>query len=361
MSSNNSFSINTTSSDCFVLNMEGFIPWNNPHNLISAETEARVERVKSAIVLPVFFFIGGPANLINMVVFYKQGLKDRINFCLFALSAADELYMIQCMIFNGERLFQLFGTERYGPVFSALINSNMATLFSLTWISQFMSAIIATERCLCVLWPLKFQTILRTKTMAIFMLCSCVAIITLYSIFVATKYRIGCASDPTTNYTFKVWTGSEFYYENQEVWDFMDSVVFGVIIPGSVTIIVIVSTLLTAVKLRQMAHWRAESTSSSKSLSAREIALTRMLVYTSVLFLVCISPISVFRTVLIFVPELSAGNIYHNTHFAVLWCAEITSYVNSSCNIFIYLVMGSKYRETLKDMFSWKKKAVVNN
>ncbi|XP_076463433.1 uncharacterized protein LOC143295698 [Babylonia areolata] len=235
----------------------------------------------------------------------------------------------------------------------------MVSLFSLTWISQFMSAIIATERCLCVLWPLKFQTILRTKTMAIFILCTCVTIITLYSVFVATKYRIDCAFDPSSNQTIKVWTGSQFYYQNQAVWDFMDSVVFGVIIPGGVTIVVIVSTLLTAVKLRQMAQWRAES-SSSGSLSAREIALTRMLINTSVLFLVCISPISVFRAVLLFVPELASGGIYHNTHFAVLWFSEFTSYVNSSCNIFIYLVMGSKYRETLKALLSFGKASVAN-
>ncbi|KAL8619695.1 hypothetical protein ACOMHN_025781 [Nucella lapillus] len=194
--------------------------------------------------------------------------------------------------------------------------------------------------------------------MAIFMLCCCVSIVTLYSVFVATKYRIVCAVDPNHNRTIKIWIGSQFYYDNQQVWDFMDSVVFGVIIPGGVTFVVIISTLLTALRLRQMAEWRARS-SSSGSLTAREIALTRMLIYTSVLFLICISPISVFRAVLIFVPQLAAGNIYHNTHFTVLWFSEFTSYVNSSCNIFIYLIMGSKYRETCLSLLSWKRKSVT--
>ena len=133
----------------------------------------------------------------------------------------------------------------------------------------------------------------------------------------------------------------------------MDSVVFGVVIPGGVTVVVVVATSVTAVKLRQVAAWRADSSSSAAaSLSTREIAVTRMLVYTSVLFLACIAPISMFRTVLLFVPQLASGGVYHNTHFSILWFSEITSYVNSSFNVFIYLAMGSRYRDTLRGLLT---------
>ena len=101
-------------SDCKTLRFDGFIPWDNPDNLISIEVEAFAERLKGAIVLPLLFLIGGPANVINMVVFYKQGLRERINLCLFALSLADELYLIYCMFFNGERIHRQFTTpERF--------------------------------------------------------------------------------------------------------------------------------------------------------------------------------------------------------------------------------------------------------
>ena len=98
-------------SHCKILHLDGFVPWDNPDNLVSLEAEAFVERLKGAIVLPLLFLIGGPANIINMVVFYKQGLKERINLCLFALSLADELYMIYCMFFNGERIHRQFATS----------------------------------------------------------------------------------------------------------------------------------------------------------------------------------------------------------------------------------------------------------
>ena len=102
---------NTTSDGCKTLHFNGFIPWDNPDNLLSPEVEAFSERLKSAIVLPLLFLIGGPANVINMVVFYKHGLRERINVCLFALSLADELYLIYCMFLNGERIYGQFTTS----------------------------------------------------------------------------------------------------------------------------------------------------------------------------------------------------------------------------------------------------------
>ena len=97
-------------SHCKTLRFDDFVPWDNPDNLVSLEAEAFAERLKGAIVLPLLFLIGGPANFINMAVFYKQGLRERINLCLFALSLADELYMIFCMFFNGERINRQFTT-----------------------------------------------------------------------------------------------------------------------------------------------------------------------------------------------------------------------------------------------------------
>ena len=97
---------------CAILQFDGFIPWDNPDNLVSLEVEAFTERLKGAIVLPLLFLIGGPANVINMVVFYKHGLRERINLCLFALSLADELYLIQCMFLNGERIHRQFTTKQ---------------------------------------------------------------------------------------------------------------------------------------------------------------------------------------------------------------------------------------------------------
>ena len=103
------------SSNCFVLRVRpDFLPWANPDNLISAEAEERVRRVRDVVVLPVLFLIGCPANVISMAVFYKQGLKERVNVCLFALSLADGLFLLYNIMLYGEQLrLQLTTGEQY--------------------------------------------------------------------------------------------------------------------------------------------------------------------------------------------------------------------------------------------------------
>ena len=54
---------------------------------------------------------------------------------------------------------------------------------------------------------------------------------------------------------------------------------------------------------------------------------------------------------LFFVPEMATGRRYQNTVLMLTWMLEIPSYINSSFNIFIYYSMGSKYRETVKELF----------
>ena len=96
---------------CLILQSRDFIPWDNPDNIISFQVEDLVRRLKEVVFLPILFLIGGPANVINMAVFYKQGLKERINVCLFALSLADELYLISNMLWYGEQLHIQFTTK----------------------------------------------------------------------------------------------------------------------------------------------------------------------------------------------------------------------------------------------------------
>jgi hypothetical protein len=85
---------------------------DNQHgDIVSVDFEAFAYRLKAAILLPILFLIGGPANVINMAVFYRQGLSKRINVCLFALALADELYLIHCMILNGEEFHRQFYTK----------------------------------------------------------------------------------------------------------------------------------------------------------------------------------------------------------------------------------------------------------
>ena len=116
-------SIKTIPEGCIELVLGDFIPWDNPDNLVSAHTELLVDRVKAVYVLPLLCAIGVPSNIINMAVFVKQGLKDRINLCLTALSFADLVFMAQNMVLFGERLHPKFaeGARRWGVMLCLLV------------------------------------------------------------------------------------------------------------------------------------------------------------------------------------------------------------------------------------------------
>ena len=181
---------------CTVVRFEEmkFLPWDNPGNIVTAEEENIARRVKENLAA-VFFLIGWAANVINMAVFYKQGLKERVNLCLFALSLADGMYLIQTIFISGEQLHLQFTTkEWFGPMMRFMVNNNLIGFMGFSFVSQVLSAIIASERCLCVVCPLRFQTLLQTRTMAV--IIAGVYLVVVGPYFVVTlRYRIACVSD----------------------------------------------------------------------------------------------------------------------------------------------------------------------
>ncbi|KAK7107824.1 galanin receptor 2b-like [Littorina saxatilis] len=335
---------------CIELVFGDYIPWHNPQNVVSAETELLVDRIKAIYVLPVLCLIGVPSNIINMAVFVKQGLKDRINLCLFALSFADLIYMAQNMVLFGERLHPKFAEgARFGAVQAFMVNHNLLGLYGFVWASQFMSAVIASERCFCILFPLKSKTVLTTKTMAVIIVVAFIVIVG--GLFVVSyRFSVICVYDSFSNSSTIIMGTSEFYRQNQEAIDLLDYTVYGLLLPGIFISIVITTTIITSVKLRRVVNWRA--TTSSSNDSSREVALTKVLICTSILFIVCFLPNLFFRLVCLVVENLKTGKRYHNMYYVMLWLLDMASFVNSSLNFFVYYFMGTRYREAFWQIFA---------
>ena len=49
--------------------VNSFVPWNNPDNVISYETSTTIGNIFVCYFNPIIFFIGVPANILNCVVF----------------------------------------------------------------------------------------------------------------------------------------------------------------------------------------------------------------------------------------------------------------------------------------------------
>ena len=80
---------------------------------------------------------------------------------------------------------------RYGPIFEFIANNNLAGFFGFFWASNVISAIIASERCFCVVSPLRSQSVLSTRTMAVIIVLVFIVVTGLYFL-VAVRYRVVC-------------------------------------------------------------------------------------------------------------------------------------------------------------------------
>ena len=53
--------------------LESFVPWDNPDNVITFETFTTVDDIINCYINPFIFFIGVPTNVLSCVVFFRQG------------------------------------------------------------------------------------------------------------------------------------------------------------------------------------------------------------------------------------------------------------------------------------------------
>ena len=81
-----------------------------------------------------------------------------------------------------------------------------------------------------------------------------------------------------------------------------------------------------------------------------------MLIGIAVLFIVCVSPLALFRFAGFILSELNVGRRYHNFYLTGLSVLEALAYVNATFNIFVYYTIGSRYRKTFWALFGRQKR-----
>ena len=101
-------------------------------------------------------------------------------------------------------------------MFEFIANHNLVGFLGFTWVSQIMSAIIASERCFCVVSPLRSQSVLSTRTMAVIIVVVYIVVPGLFFL-VAFRYRLVCVYEPTTGVYFKMLDGGAFYYKHKVI------------------------------------------------------------------------------------------------------------------------------------------------
>ena len=335
---------------CVVIPLSTLTPWLNPNDLVSYETQMGFRKFVNVYMLTILILVCVPSNAVNMVVFWRLGIRERINVCLFCLSFADLMIVLCHFLWNLDGLWALFsGSPPSLTVMKAFVNNMVHSLAGFIYISGFLSTLVALERCLCVVSPLKAQSIISTRTTAIVVGVGHVIIMAGHYV-IATRFYVACVYDPLTGLTADVFYLSEFYLQNKALVDLMDGIVFGILLPGIYVTGILVSTIVTVLKLRKMAEWREKSSSSSStsSSSTKDVTLTRMLVGTSVLFVALNTPPLAFHVAIPLVPLPGPSGAYYNTYRLFLYMQQLLTYLNSSVNFFVYYRYGTKFRREVQ-------------
>ncbi|PVD26180.1 hypothetical protein C0Q70_13849 [Pomacea canaliculata] len=166
-------------------------------NIISNEVSLWIIGVINVGLKPLLFLFGFPGNILCAAVFYKLGLRERINLCVFALALTDLVTITVTFCGGVERVFREFlGVELNIQYFTG------PTGF--LWASMFVSTIIACERCFCVVSPFKAQRYIKTSTTAVIITVATVVLVGVFSAIVGPKHKAVTVYDLATNTTRSV-------------------------------------------------------------------------------------------------------------------------------------------------------------
>ncbi|XP_076470649.1 uncharacterized protein LOC143300686 [Babylonia areolata] len=353
MSEVNTSSVIPVPEGCVVSQSFQFVSWREEDSLVPKEVDNIIKLLFTGVFLPILFVVSFSTNIINMVVFYKHGLKERINACLFTLSAVDLLSISIAYGFCSDVLYMFVigkGGE-LGPITQFFVRYYVVGFYGFVTASQMVYCVIALERCLCITRPLLVKSFMSTRTTVI-VLWTMVVVITGVCVLVGgVRYGVLCVFNPADNSISYVNYPKDFYFRHKVVMDFMYSIVYGMFFPGVCFISVTICTVVTAMELKKLSRWRENASSASGSVTSRDMAITRTIVATSVLFMICIVPAIVMRSTFLIVPEMRVGGRYDNLAWVARRFFQLTSAINNTINFFIYYFYGSKFRETTNQLF----------
>ncbi|GFO18211.1 chemosensory receptor b [Plakobranchus ocellatus] len=340
-------------------------------------------------------------NTLNIIVYWKHGLSDSITVALFALSVSDFCMLLTFVMlasFHIPRLFVVSNATTFVRAVAYYFCGGLRTAFAR--ISVWTTALIACERCMCILFPLKIKYLLtRKKTAWAIVLGSAMILIALIPLLLTLQ--VETFPDPRSNATFSRLNFKSVFSPLHHFAFFLQAIMQNF---SLVAIAVANAVLMWALKKRtqRWASGPAGQRPPNRRMSAnnrpggeppenhRQIAfihlpndqnrpqpllssrsfgpefrvinrdridrkMGRMVVILSGIHLTCLIPTFVWVWFVQAMPEFKILNSYSKYQCAahVIWSfTTLLEVGNASINILIYYHMSTRYRQTLDTMLA---------
>ncbi|GFN83236.1 peptide receptor gpcr [Plakobranchus ocellatus] len=302
------------------------------------------------IVQLIFATFGIFSNLVNIIVYLKMGFSETSSITLTALSLADlvtELWLL--LMATSLRAHQDSVDVLPLPVtiMYLLSTANNAVLGYGSWIT----AIISVERCLCIVFPMKVKSIITVRRISILLII--VLLLQMSSIIPTyATLKLAYVQSSVTNKSSLAIIQSEYGFHIETITMFAAFTIPSVICFS----IVVICTIFLVIKLSQSARWR-QSTSNAPSkqdgsMLTKENRVVRTVVMICVIYIFFFAPNVVTLTTMAAYPDFNQADPYlGNLQNICLIVGYPCHAICSAVNIFVYLRMSTKYKETFFKLF----------
>lgn len=317
---------------------------NKGADLISDEVLIILLTVNLAVLAGLIALFGIVSNILNMVIFIKQGLNDTVNIGLLAMAVSD-----LCSLVTLEWINILNNPLFIDNVPLVAVDVQHLTAAwphaSFARITSWITAYITFERCLCVVLPLKVKSIITPRVTICVIVCIYAATILTLIPEYASCY-IDWRHVPQLNRSL---LGLVF----RPGRDQMATLSFNLGVGSQVASFgaVILFTSLLVIKMSQKSRWRKSTSNSAHETSIRDKRSVQMIILVAIIYSVCFFPMLCIYVATSMEPELIIFGAYNNSFFTVWSFAFLLDSINSSVNIFVYYKMSTKYRTMFGSLF----------
>lgn len=319
----------------------------------SIQSSIKLEDIISTRALEVFTYIdfnvlyciislsGIIANILNIHIFAKMDLKDTVNICLLALAFSDLCYLVLTLLMS----------ISYFPCWNSSVQRfDVADLrylvigwphFYFKRVSNWITAYLMFERCLCIALPLKIHEIITPKrTTAVILAIFVIMAVAVCPVYVSASYKL--RFDSTVNKTLLV-----LVFTSKR--GLLSSITTGISCTlTAVTFIWFIScTYIMVSSLKGSNKWRAKSSSGDicEAKFSRDQKVIKMVTLLSIIFIVAFLPEGAVLLAQTIDQRITFGGQYRNFLLVILGISETILSINASLNIVVYWKMSSKFRE----------------
>ncbi|KAI8791335.1 neuropeptides capa receptor [Biomphalaria glabrata] len=288
---------------------------------------------------------GIAANIVNIIVFKRQGYRDGVNVTLTALAISDLGALCTQQISNTfvdpwirETKFVMLKTHLF--IFMIYAHGYFIRIGGL------VTAFAAFERCILVSFPLKVKNFIPSKIAVLvnatfFLVCLLYFIPLWLVVYVDWKYS------PAINRSIL----SMIFRENRESVYSIYYFIADMFVPYATILMLLLFTTVIIRTLKTQSKWRKNAEVNAQRaehfVSSKQRKVVVMLMAVSVMFMVCLTPHSILHTALGLFREMKVDGTYASLYFVCYSFTTLLETVNCSATIFVYATMSTRYREEL--------------